>query len=293
MMKKPILFGMILLLALPATALAQDSNRLSALSILVWPEYDTPTVLVQYDGMLADATNLPREIALLVPTGATIYATAYADAAGNLFDSGPWRVQDLGDGYSRLTYTTQQARFHAEYYYNPLQGTPAKTMTFVYQASAPADKVLLEIQQPLAASKFVLDPPTQKTGRDSQGFNYYNYEYQNVAAGQTIQVKISYTKTDPNPSVLPQPVASPAAAPREQTNVGQLAAIVLGLGLLAAIAFFLLRRRVPGQRKAPAVRRTPRGPAWPAASGGFCPRCGRTLAPDDNFCPKCGAQRRR
>ena len=55
------------MLAAAPRAFAQDPNRLSQLKISVWPEYDQPAVLVMLDGTLADVTNLPRQVAVLIP----------------------------------------------------------------------------------------------------------------------------------------------------------------------------------------------------------------------------------
>ncbi len=69
-MPKPILLFTILVflafgIAFPA--FADDTIRIATLEISVWPEYDQPGVLVQYQGQLAGAnkSGATREISVL------------------------------------------------------------------------------------------------------------------------------------------------------------------------------------------------------------------------------------
>lgn len=287
------------MLIVPAPrALAQDPNRLAQLKISIWPEYDKPTVLVLLDDTLADSANLPREVSVLIPASATLHVTTFQNADGTLAPEQSSKSTDLGDGYTRVTFTTRTPQYRLEYYHDLLRGAPDKTMDFVFKAIAPADQVSLEIQQPLKATNFSITPTTQTTRTDANGFKYYTLQYANVAAGQTITAQVKYTKSDPNPSVqfIPTPVPIPAqtpASPSVWDNLFVIIAIVL-LGLVAVLGFFTwqqrLRETYPALR-APSRRRARRAPEDAAGASGFCTQCGRALGPDDNFCPRCGRKR--
>lgn len=291
---------------LPLRVYAQTapSDRLATLLISVWPEYDDPRVLVQYDGEFAQKDGYPRSASFLVPSGASIYATAYVDDNGQYLNTDPWKLDDAGGGYARVTITLPKPRFHVEFYYSPLQGSPDKTMTFVYKAAQPADSLKLEIQEPLKSSNFKTDPPAAASRSTEQhGFKFDSFEYPAVAAGQEIKIQVSYTKSDPNPSVANVASALPttgspatnAAAPADNSNSWiPIALIAVGLAV-AALAVYAWWQRQRGEteyvpaRAGGRRRRTGQSGGAPAA---FCPQCGRGLAADDNFCPRCGTKRR-
>ncbi len=286
-------------------AWADDPNRASDLKISVWPEYDQPTVLVMLDGTLADSTNLPREIAVLVPSNATLLVTTYENTDGTLAAEQSSKSTSAGDGYLRVTYTVKSAKYHVEYYDNILKGAPDKTLDFSYKTVAPADKVTLEFQQPAKASNFTMNPTASGT-RNESGFNYYSTQLANVTAGQVVSAQVTYTKTDPNPSVSPTSASSttpagasaPAAAPSALNSIYLVVALVV-LGLAAVLGFFMLQRRsreafefpVGGSGRSKSAGRRAKV-ARHSGGTAFCTQCGHDLGAADNFCPKCGARRR-
>lgn len=296
----PVLMGLALVCFQYAPAVLADSNdRLANLQINVWPEYDDARVLVMYDGEVGDATNLPQEISVLIPSTASLSATAYVDPSGSFINvpDAP-TTQDAGDGFTRVTVKLPAPKFHLEYYYNPLQGSPDKTMEFVYKAAQPTGNVQIEIQQPLKADKFATDPATPVKTTDAHNFTFYVFNYASLDAGQEQRVKIRYTKTDPNPSVasIPTPASAPAAAAVASPSSSimsllppVLIAVALALAALGGFALWSRGRNAMEPEPAPVEpqRRSRRG-----GSTGFCVQCGRALAADDNFCPRCGTKRR-
>jgi len=310
MRMRKIIFGvmvaLLLLASLTPIALAQDSNRLAQLKISVWPEYDTSTVLVLLDGVLADKTNLPREISVLVPSTAKLTVTTWQNADGGLAPEQPNKTADVGNGYMRVTFTTSQPQYRVEYYDDLLKGAPDKTMNFAFKSDASIDTVALEIKQPLKATNFTLTPPTSNSGTDSSdGLKYFTYQFANVAAGQSISAQAKYTKTDSSPSFPPTPTALPStptsstAAPSSNDSLMWLAGLV-AVGLVAILVFFLYQQRSREAERVSETRMSPREfqrqrrRARGANEGAptFCVQCGNVLRPDDNFCPKCGAKRR-
>ncbi len=286
-------------------ALADDPNHLARLQISIWPEYDRPSVLVLIEGTLADSSNLPREISVVVPASATSVVATYQNSDGTLAVEQPFKTADAGNGLTRLTYTVKTAEYHVEYYDNLIRGNPDKTIDFAFQAPGPADQVVLEVQQPLKATNITFSPALTDT-RDDGGFKIYGTKFTNVAAGQTLNLQIKYTKADPNPSVQPTaaPVSAPAAANApagtDWTNVFVVAGLVT-LGLAAFLGFMLIRQRsqmvpvpVGPQERARRGGKRRRGAASAGKSAGssFCTQCGRALGAEDNFCPTCGAKRR-
>ena len=291
----------VLTFALPPRTFAQTPDRLTSLKISIWPEFDKPTVLVLLDGVLADASNLPRQISVFIPANGQLTVATWANPDGSFAPEQPPQQTKQDDGYTRVTFTTAQPTFRVEYYHDLLRGAPDKTMDFAFKSIGAIDAVSLEIQQPLKATNFAVTPAMQTTRTDADGFKYFSYAFTNIAAGQTISVQAKYTKTDPNPSVQnapqPTPALVPAAAPttNDSNNLFLLIALV-ALGVTAILGFFLLQQR--SQDRRPVANVGSRKPRRDKRRGGaatatvFCTQCGRTLGPEDNFCPKCGTPRR-
>ncbi len=323
---KQIAFGALIALAALCVALAAtprvyandeaasaDADRLSHLKISVWPEYDKPSVLVMYDGTLADASNLPHAISTLIPSHASLTVTTWANADGSYAPEQPFQKTDLGDGYARVTFTVSTAQFHLEYYDDLLRGTPDKSMDFAFKAQSAVDQAEIDIQQPAQATNFTLNPPAQSSHVDN-GFNTYVLQYSNVAAGQILTSQVKYTKTDPHPSVLPTsaPASAPAASapasisgttvasPSGTWNTVFIIVAAFTVGLVALLGLYLWQQR--SRQLRPATGSASRGPAQSHRRRGkrpgmsettvFCTHCGRPLEAEDNFCPKCGTERR-
>lgn len=284
---------LMLSLALVSPAFAQETPRIANLYISVWPEYDQPGVLVQYQGDLAQVQPSAqlRDISFLVPKGAGVTAACGIESDGN-HTSETWKESDAGNGFTRVTYALSQPQFHVEYYYNPLAGTTAKTMDFVYKASTGADSAKVDIQHPLKATNFALTPDGAASHKGEDGFTYHTYEYTQVAADQTLATRIAYTKTDPAPSVSREQTTvaqTPTATASEGINPNIVVLASVLLGALALTGFFMMRRRVPTDLATTPAAAMPSGRR--VSLGGFCSECGKALDPEDIFCTRCGTQR--
>jgi hypothetical protein len=285
-------------LAAPVFAFAQTPERITQLNIAVWPEFDDPRVLVQYDGTLAAQDGYPREVSFYIPASASLTATAYQDDQQQYLNTDPPTVTDAGNDLKRVTFKTPKPNFHLEYYNDAIQGAPDKTLDFVYTALLPADTVQIQVQQPLKAENFKTAPAAALISDGMHDFKYHIFNYTGVVADQALQLHISYTKTDPNPSI--QNVVPPETAP--QTNAAdsglptdpQQLYILVGAGVVLALGLLVLWMWY--------TRRQPRfafASVGGALSGkkaervnGFCSQCGNALHAGDNFCPKCGAKRK-
>lgn len=303
MRTKLFLISLALLLLGPGLvgqAAAQANDQVSKLSILIWPEYDDPGVLVQYDGEFATKDGFPRPISFYVPTGADIIASAYVTVTGDFINTDTPKVEDAGNNFSKLTVSMPMPHFHLEYYYNPLKGSPDKTMEFVYKAYQATGAVHVEVQQPLKSEKFVTVPAGTVQTSKTHGFTYSLIDLPALKADETTKIQVSYTKTDPNPSIasIPAPAATPSAASgsasaTNTTSQFVLPAILVAVGLaLGGLGFYYWwsRRNLENARPYPAAARRakPRTGRAPA----FCTNCGHPLDDDDRFCSNCGTKRR-
>jgi len=271
------------------------------MQISIWPEYDDPRVLVIFRGQFADATGFPRDVSFPIPAGAEVNAAAYSDADGRLL-SQSWKVESKSDGQV-LTYNLPTPSFQVEYYYAGIIGKNARQIEFSTQIPYPVTALAVDIQRPRTATDFQLDPKPDSQSNDAQGFQYGLYSFKDLPANKTLTFKVSYTKTDLNPSVDrsivqppadTQPAASPNTTTVTPTAAGGIQPLVIvlatiGLGGLLIVGGVLLIQRRQAQAEeeweAPARPiRTIRGPA------NFCTRCGTRLRPGVRFCPECGTK---
>ncbi|MCX7839124.1 MAG: zinc-ribbon domain-containing protein [Anaerolineae bacterium] len=283
-----LVFSLLLL----APAHAQTPDRLSFLKISIWPEFDQPSVLVLYDGVLADTSNLPRAISILIPADAQLFVTTWYNPDGTLAPEQPAQQTKQDDGYTRVTFIVTQPKFRVEYYHDALRGAPDKTFDFAFKAFGAVDTLTLEIQEPLRATNFAVTPAPQGTRTDPDGFKYWTQNYTNIAANQVITARVKYTKTDPHPSVLPAANPSTSApttsAASDSTNWLLVVALV-ALGIAVVGGLLVLQRRALTPQPAPPPRAKKRRNKKRAAT--FCSQCGHTLAPTDKFCARCGTRR--
>lgn len=289
-------FGLFLIALTSQPIAAQTPDRIGSLSISVWPEYDDPSVLVIYDGEFANKEGFPREVAFLVPANAKVNATAYGNSNGEFFNTDPWKTVDAGNGWTRVLFTLPQSIFHVEYYYSPLQGSPDKKMDYVFNAANPADSVRLEIQEPLKATNFKTEPVAATQTSRGHDFKYHVFQFSNVAAGQNLKVQVSYTKSDPNPSVAnisvpANSLPSDSALNSSATSSNNLI-LPVGIGAggvaLAVLGFLAWRLR---SESGDAPRRRERNKKSRGAAA-YCHECGNALRTQDVFCSKCGTRRK-
>ena len=279
----------------PQPIAAETPDRIATLTISVWPEYDDPSVLVIYDGEFANKDTFPKQVAFLVPSNARINATAYGNGSGDFFNTDPWKTADAGNGWTRVLFTLPQPLFHVEYYYSPLQGTPDKKMEFVFNSAILTDKVQLEIQEPLKATNFKTDPAAASQSSRGHDFKYHVFTFANVAQGQNLKVQVSYTKTDPNPSVAN--ISVPANTLPSDSSLGTSAPtsnLILPIGIaaggvaLAVLGFLAWRTRRENDDEPRRRGRSKKG----QGAAAFCHECGNGLRAQDVFCSRCGTRRK-
>lgn len=286
----------------PGSEPAAGELQIQQLRVQVMPEFDDPRVLVVAQGrLLAPDSAFPLAVTFRLPQGAQINQMAAMDMMTAGTRSQPFDVQPDPDDprWSLVTYTLDNAHFFYEYYYNPLPGEPNRRFTFTLNNVLPIADLLLEVQQPLAARGFGLDPTPVATRLDEAfGFTYHQFQARDLAAGEGLDVAISYTKTDPAPSLSAEQVmagmnvsngASEMPPPTVASNqvdgsVPVWMFVLLGGATLAGVVLVIwYRARMDSATLAPALE---------ASRGQFCRRCGTLLKGAAEFCHSCGASAR-
>ena len=205
--------------------------------------------------------------------------------------------------------------FYFEYYNSQIEGATDKSIN--YQLVNPPyviDSLDMEIQQPLKATNFAINPSTTSATQDTQGLKYFNYTFSGVPADKVLNFAISYTKSDPNPSVEKK---SDAAANGDGQSNSLIAIAAVGAFVLVMGASYYVFKKSKQQKRystrassAARMRQAERNvmpskegpprrvyrptaperrPTGPSSSGSmFCSNCGTRLDVSDAFCYNCG-----
>lgn len=301
-----ILAAALILLALGLAALPAAAQtaplRLDTWDIQVWPEYDQPSVLVITSGTFAPDTVFPQQVRVPIPAGAAVHAVAYPEANGNLL-SLAWTLEPGVDGQS-VVFELDQPSFVVEYYADILTPPPGRSFDLPLVAPYEVQQAALSLRQPSRASNLEATPAMTAGATDALGNPLYTLDLGALAAGQSVPLRVNYSKADAQPSVSSLP-AQPAATDggSQQLWLPWAAGLVAAV-LAAAVTFYLVQQRrsvgVSRQARRRDARRKgtqpARLPANEPAPGGalnmFCSRCGQKFEGSDKFCRNCGAPRR-
>jgi mono/diheme cytochrome c family protein len=297
----------------PSEARAPVANLgMARVRLSVWPEYDDPRVLIMLRGEMTPRQAFPARITLPLPKGAEIVGAGMISEQNELLRH-PYEVLP-GDAQDNLQLNLPVPRFFLEFYYNPFTTSEAeKRFTYTMLTPYPIEVLEVDIQQPLKATNFALDPAPMERLTDNQGFTYHQFAYRDIQKGQSQTFTISYTKTVPTPSVPKQPPTPQRprnARPLSGTMLVSLSILAGAIVIFAGWAWLLAgsqSRRVPDSSSGPRSTPTPSAflallqedmqiqettntiPVQPQTRVvNFCVHCGHKLLPDDRFCSGCG-----
>jgi mono/diheme cytochrome c family protein len=293
----------------PAADLVMARLRLS-----IWPEYDDPRVLIMLRGEMTPRQAFPTNISLPIPKGAEIIGAGMISEQNELLLH-PHQILP-GDTQDTLQLNLPVPRFFVEFYYNPFT-TSGPEKRFVYPAPTtyPIQLFEVDIQQPVKATAFTLDPAPTERMTDNQGFTYHQFTYHDVGKEESRAFTIAYTKTATTPSVSKQ---QPTPQPTEKVRVRSDNTLVVlsifagAIFVFAGCAWLLQRSQLQHMpttlAPAPSVsmsdtllgllrndtqpQKTETADVPPVLQQtraiNFCANCGRKLLPDDRFCSGCG-----
>jgi len=299
--------------AAPANVSTPVTNLVMArLRLSIWPEYDDPRVLIMLRGEMTPRQAFPATITLPLPKGAEIIGAGMISEQNELLLH-PHQVLP-GDTQDSLQLNLPVPRFFVEFYYNPFTTSgPAKRFAYTAPTTYPIEVFEVDIQQPLKATDFALDPSPMEHRTDNQGLTYHQFTYRNIEKGQSHTFTIAYTKTVAIPSVpkqQPTPQRTEKERPRSDNTLVSLGILAGAIMLFTGWAWLTRdSQRQPMPTTASPSRSVPMSDALLAflqedaktqetASTpptlqqtrviNFCTNCGRKLLPDDRFCSGCG-----
>lgn len=206
MRRLQILLALVVILAgfFTGMARAQEPVVVESIEVDLWPEYDTPEMLVFYLVRLEAETDLPATVALPLPEGVTephIVAAWYPD--GRLDDSVEWSL-DTQNGQSVVSVTTDTTGVWLEFYAPLDHRDGQRSFTFRWPGGISAGEISFEVMHPVGASQVTVDP----AGQVSQGENGLTFSRLNlgrISAEDRPELSLSYRKPGELPTVWEGP----------------------------------------------------------------------------------------
>ncbi len=301
-MRKFIALVTLILIFITFTAAhAQSPVSFDTVDVSIWPEYDTPTVLVIYKISLPEQTPLPIEVTLKMPAGVgKISALAVGEKAETVTDTGVDYRFSPGSDFSQVS-VKATGRFIQVEYYDP--GLVKEANQHAYHYEWPADNTVnsfrFEFRQPLQSSNLTIEPALTNAVVDSEGFSISEFKQFNIKAGEKVGFDIKYQRDTDAPSTSFLKVEP--STPIDQAATGQstwMALLPWGLGglgvILLSMAGYFYWSSSKNNRITAASRKRHTGKN--AGDDGdesneiYCSQCGKRAKSGDRFCRACGGR---
>ncbi|MEA5024589.1 hypothetical protein SDC9_20817 [bioreactor metagenome] len=235
----------------PGYAEVNPPLKISLIATHVMPEYDTTDVLVIHgiNFMNNSPNDYSGEVRFAVPKGTTnnIVVENTPESKGN--DSHlSVKVEDKGEHAELVWNPTKPIKanesypVHLEYYYNSLPGTGQKEFTYTLFPISDIDQAQVNVYQPLKATEFKMEPEGKFAQKDSEGFNIYSINTASLRKGQNYNVKISYNKTDAEPSIkAPTSFQTTGSSGKEKGSLSSAAVLFPMVGMLALVILIAIK----------------------------------------------------
>ncbi|KKM11285.1 hypothetical protein SY88_09465 [Clostridiales bacterium PH28_bin88] len=244
------MLSVLLLFTLVPAAFAEgETMTMEELYFSVWPEYDTPDVLVIYSGTFVNNTgkDFQGEIRYNMPKGAKVNMVCetekgmvcqkyVVETSNPEYDQVVWKP-------SRVIKPGEKFPVMFEYNYNTFSAPGERKFTALFQPTFPVTDLSVEVKEPKNASGLRLSPASTATQQDGEGFNNYYYRYENVKPGDKIPFEVTYTRNETKPSVekatgagTAQPASTSGGSSLNSTVVILLVAFLAMLGIFMVYA---------------------------------------------------------
>jgi len=291
-MRKWIALLLPLLLLIPATAHAQGGITLESLDVILWSEYDQPSMLVIYDFVVTADTSVPASVKLRIPQDANITAIAYKDGAElmNAEFSGP--IQD-GAWQTITFFVKDRTTYHLEYYEPLTRDGSKRAFNYQWPGDYPVNNFRIEAQLPADSASVKATPAlpftpltTSLSGSASTA---------NLAAGKTYNLNLSYTRESEEPANTKSP-AQITTAPITQNTAGRVtlnnlpyALGLVGVVLIAGAIYYFWHANSNQPTGKMRRRNNKRSEDLTQV---YCHECGARANAEDRFCRICGTKLR-
>jgi hypothetical protein len=261
---------------------AAEPLNLTGVILWIYPEYDDPRLLIMVEGQIS-GVDPPAQIRFLVPSSAEMYSAGSKDAQGNYSGGPPNRTSSQIAGWDEISYQIQTPVFRVEYYAPLITGQTDKHISYDFKTVYPITDLEAFVQVPSKASNFNVTPLGTPTTEGD--FQVYTSKYTNLVPEHDLHFDISYTKSDPNPSLS---TSAQTPVSEGSSNI-VLIFIIAGSVIVAGALIWVLqatRKKAKIVKKAPSNIHTSK-PKSKRPPPKFCDQCGKSLEYPSRFCPHC------
>jgi hypothetical protein len=297
-MPKWLSFALLLtLLVIPLPAQAQEQISFEQVSVQLWPEYDTPDMLVILNLQLLASASLPTQVNVRIPGSVEKpFVVAVGQTAQTVTDQGVEFSYEKNGDWLEVTVTATGPAIRIEYYDPGLVRTgDQRSYDYTWAGEYAVGIFSVSIQVPVDTTEIQTDPAMRKVVPAGTTQTYLDWETSNLQAGRTLPVKITYTKISDRLSFGNLPLETEPIDENTQGRVSlsnYLPYILGGLGVLlilgGGIYFWQTSQGKPKPRK--------RHRSHEQDDGGenvYCHQCGKRAQAGDRFCRTCGTRLRR
>lgn len=282
----------------PSAVTAQTAPAVDVLTVSLWPEYDRPEVLVLYRLHLTSSTALPTQLRVPIPASVTdLNAVATRSTDGSLVNANFTRATT--GGISFVVVESDSLDIQVEFYLPLERSGESRSFTFAWPSGLAAADFVYEVQEPVGASDFLMEPAPQTQGAGEFGLTYRRASLGILEATASPALSVSYVRSTEQFSAdfvgAQTPLGTPESPGGGTPDLAVYlpwALLALGLVLMAAGGIYYLRTMRPSGRSRRRHRRAlSDGDGEPATA--YCHNCGAPATASDRFCRRCGTQLRR
>lgn len=293
-LKRVFTLTMLVFLLAPFAVQGQEAVAFERLVVDIWPEYDKPSVLIIYRGLLSSRVSLPAQVTFQIPADAgQPNAVAVRGADDQLLSVQYERVVKGDTAEISFTATSQEIQFE---YYDPGLEKVDNQRSYVYQwpGHHAVQSIIFQVQQPRGSCTLEIWPAFGESYQGSEDLTYYRKSESKLEEGESRTIRIQYSKASDSPSVGDQPI-QPGTPIEPQLSFSfrgwnLIPWLMGGLGLLLILGAIGLYWWF-GEKRTPQVqldrKRKTQEPVF-SDQVSYCPQCGSRTGENDRFCRVCG-----
>ena len=284
----------VLILSLPFPVQAQGNVSVDSLKVMLWSEYDQPSMLVIYNFTLTDDTQVPTSMDLRFPSDANITAVAYQSGGDLLLANYQTQASEDANWQVITLFVTERTTYHIEYYQPLRRDGEQRSFTYQWTGDYSVRGFDIEVQVPGDSSEVRTDPAIPLV--QNQPFLSGGAMKSGFGQGESYQLQLEYSRQNDAPvSSSPSAQVEPIAPVDENTDgrstLDNLPLFLGGFGvalILAALFYFF---RGQGPVRMPKPRKRAQAAQEPEMAK-YCPECGARAQEGDRFCRVCGSKLR-
>lgn len=294
-MRKWLILLTALVLMIPSPARAQGTLKLDSLKVLLWAEYDQPSMLVINDFTLTDDTQVPTTMDIRLPKDANITAVAYLSGGDYLLANYQPQPEEDANWQMIKLFVTERTTYRVEYYQPLVRNGDQRSFNFQWMGDFSVNEFDVEVQVPNDSKGVKTDPAIPLT--QSQSFMSGGAMASGLTEGETYQLQLEYSRSSETAIVTPvssdvQPITPVDENTDGRSTLDNLPLFLGGFGvalILAALVYFF-RGQSSQVRTAKSRRRT--HTSQESSVVRYCPECGTRSNEGDRFCRTCGSKLR-